>query len=121
MTFHPRSSGSSLTAIRARRCRHAIRRPIAAIQVARDLDHAIHLHNATDYGLVGAIFTADSASETRFLAEAQAGMLSINRARPAFSPAGPFVGWKSSGFGPPEDGRWNRDTYTRPQAHYRPD
>ena len=94
--------------------------PLAAIQVARDLDHAIHLHNATDYGLVGAIFTTETASETRFLAESQAGMLSINRARPAFSPAGPFVGWKSSAFGPPEHGPWNRDTYTRTQAHYRP-
>ena len=94
--------------------------PLAAIQVARDLDHALHLHDATDYGLVGALFTTDPAAETRFLAEAQAGMLSINRARPAFSPAGPFVGWKSSAFGPPEHGRWNRDTYTRTQAHYRP-
>ena len=95
--------------------------PLAAIQVARDLDHAIHLHNASDYGLVGALFTTDAAAETRFLAEAEAGMLSVNRARPAFSPAGPFVGWKSSAFGPPEHGRWNRDTYTRPQAHYRAD
>lgn len=94
--------------------------PLAAIQTARDLDHAIHLHNASDYGLVGAIFTSEASSETRFLAKAQAGMLSINRARPAFSPAGPFVGWKSSAFGPPEHGRWNRDTYTRTQAHYRP-
>ena len=93
---------------------------VAAIQTARDLDHAIHLHNASDYGLVGAIFTSEASSETRFLAEAQAGMLSINRARPTFSPAGPFVGWKSSAFGPPEHGRWNRDTYTRTQAHYRP-
>ena len=93
--------------------------PLAAIQVARDLDHSIHLHNATNYGLVGAIFTTDPAAQTRFIAEAQAGMLSVNRARPAFSPAGPFVGWKSSAFGPPEHGRWNRDTYTRPQAHYR--
>ena len=94
--------------------------PLAAIQVARDLDHAIHLHNATDYGLVGAIFTTAATAETRFLAEAQAGMLSINRARPAFSPTGPFVGWKSSAFGPPEHGPWNRDTYTRTQVHYRP-
>ena len=95
--------------------------PLAAIQVARDLDHALHLHNATSYGLVGAIFTTEMESERRFLAEAQAGMLSINRARPAFSPAGPFVGWKASAFGAPEHGRWNRDTYTRPQAIYRAD
>lgn len=95
--------------------------PLAAIQVARDRDHAIRLHNATNYGLVGAIFATEPAAEARFLAEAKAGMLSINRARPAFSPAGPFVGWKSSAFGSPEHGRWNRDTYTKSQAHYRPE
>ncbi len=95
--------------------------PLAAIQVARDLTHAIALHNAIDFGLLGALYTADPASERRFVDEAEAGMLSINRARPAFAAAGPFSGWKRSGFGPPEHGRWNRDTYTRPQAIYRRD
>lgn len=93
--------------------------PLAAIQIARDLDHAIALHNATGFGLVGAIYTADAKSERRFLGEADAGILSIGQARPAFSASGPFGGWKNSGFGPPEHGRWNRDTYARPQAHYR--
>ena len=50
---------------------------------------------------------------------AQAGMLSINQARPHFSPAGPFSGWKNSGFDSAEHGHWNRDAYTRPQAIYR--
>ncbi|MCY7279627.1 MAG: aldehyde dehydrogenase family protein [Sphingomonas bacterium] len=95
--------------------------PLAAIQLARDLDHAIALHNASDFGLVGAIYTNDPATEHLFLAPAEAGMLSINRARPAFAASGPFVGWKASAFGPPEHGRWNRDVYTKPQAHYRPE
>ena len=93
--------------------------PLAAIQVARDLDHAIVLHNATDFGLVGAIYTNDPAAEHRFLEAAEAGMLSINRARPPFAASGPFVGWKASAFGPPEHGRWNRDVYAKLQAHYR--
>ena len=95
--------------------------PLAAIQVARDLDHALALHNATDFGLVGAIYTTDPAAESRFLEHAEAGILSINRARPRFAASGPFVGWKASAFGPPEHGRWNRDVYTRAQAHYRSD
>jgi alpha-ketoglutaric semialdehyde dehydrogenase len=45
-------------------------------------------------------------------------MLSINRARPAFAAEGPFIGWKASGYGTPEHGRWNRDFYTRAQAIY---
>lgn len=95
--------------------------PLAAIQTARDLDHAIALHNASDFGLLGALYTTDPAVERRFLGQAEAGMLSINRARPPFAASGPFVGWKASAFGPPEHGRWNRATYARPQAHYRPD
>lgn len=95
--------------------------PLAAIQFARDFDHAIALHNATSFGLVGAIYTTDPEAERRFLEQAEAGMLSINRARPPFAALGPFVGWKASAFGAPEHGRWNRDTYARPQAHYRPD
>ena len=40
------------------------------------------------------------------------------RARPPFAAEGPFVGWKASGYGTPEHGRWNRDFYTRAQAIY---
>ncbi len=93
--------------------------PLAAIQVAHDFDHALALHNATRFGLLGALYSTDPDSERRFLDRAQAGMLSINRARPPFSAAGPFTGWNESGYGTPEHGRWNRETYARPQAIYR--
>ena len=86
--------------------------------MAEDFDHALRLHNATSYGLLGAIFTHDPAHEARFIDQAQAGILSVNQARPAFASTGPFVGWKSSGYGPPEHGRWNREFYARPQAVY---
>jgi len=93
--------------------------PVAAIIRADDLDHAIRIHNNVEQGLVGAIYTGDAAAQSRFLEQAQAGILSVNRARPAFSSAGPFVGWKASGYGVPEHGRWNRDFYTRVQVVYR--
>jgi acyl-CoA reductase-like NAD-dependent aldehyde dehydrogenase/nicotinamidase-related amidase len=92
--------------------------PLGAIVRVPDLAAAIAAHNATDMGLVGALFTQDAASAEQFLASALAGMLSINRARPAFAAGGPFIGWKASGYGPPEHGRWNRDFYTRAQAFY---
>jgi acyl-CoA reductase-like NAD-dependent aldehyde dehydrogenase len=92
--------------------------PVAGLVVAEDFDQALRLHNGTTYGLVGALFTRDPGHEARFLDRAEAGILSINQARPAFASAGPFVGWKSSGYGPPEHGRWNRDFYARPQAVY---
>jgi acyl-CoA reductase-like NAD-dependent aldehyde dehydrogenase len=69
-------------------------------------------------GLIGALFTQNEEAVEHFLAEAEAGMLSINRARPAFAPGGPFAGWKASGYGTPEHGRWNRDFFARAQAIY---
>lgn len=92
--------------------------PLAAIIRAADLESALQVHNATGMGLLGALFTTNKAAKRRFLAEAQAGMLSINRARPQFAAEGPFAGWKQSAYGVPEHGRWNRDFYTRAQAIY---
>ncbi len=93
--------------------------PLAAVVRAHNFDQAIALHNRSAFGLVGALYSADPANQARFLDQAQAGMLSIGRARPALSAAGPFVGWKASAYGAPEHGRWNREAYTRPQAIYR--
>lgn len=92
--------------------------PLAALVRVPNLTAAIAAHNATGMGLLGAVFTQDEAAVDQFLAGAQAGMLSVNRARPPFSAEGPFVGWKASGYGTPEHGRWNRDFYTRAQAVY---
>jgi acyl-CoA reductase-like NAD-dependent aldehyde dehydrogenase len=92
--------------------------PVVALLPAKDLNEAIALHNRGEHGLVGALFSRARADISRFLAEAEAGILSINQARPPFAGSGPFVGWKASGFGVPEHGRWNRDFYTRVQAVY---
>ena len=92
--------------------------PLCALYRASDFDQAVAIHNFGDFGLLGALFSADPSRQAQFLRSAQAGILSIGRARPAFSAAGPFVGWKASGFGPPEHGRWNREAYTRTQAIY---
>ena len=92
--------------------------PLAAIVRVGNFDAAIQAHNATDMGLLGALFTANEKAKSRFMAEAEAGILSINRSRPPFAADGPFLGWKASGYGPAEHGRWNRDFYTRAQAIY---
>lgn len=92
--------------------------PLALLFGAAGLDDAIAMHNGVDQGLLGAIYSTDKANQSAFLSRAQAGMLLINQARPRFSSSGPFIGWKASGFGPPEHGRWNREVYTRAQAIY---
>lgn len=92
--------------------------PVAVLLEADDLDHALALCNGVDHGLLAAIFSADPRQHERFLAEARAGILAINQARPAFDAAAPFGGWKRSGHGPPEHGRWDREFYARAQAVY---
>lgn len=93
--------------------------PIASIMRARDFEEALELHNRSSFGLLGALYSTDEKNVAKFLARAEAGILSLGRARPPFAASGPFSGWKASGFGTPEHGRWNRDFYTRPQAIYR--
>lgn len=93
--------------------------PIATLLHASDFEEAIKLHNGTGFGLLGALYATDEDRISRFAASAQAGLLSVGRARPPFAAAGPFAGWKASGFGIAEHGRWNRDFYTQAQALYR--
>jgi acyl-CoA reductase-like NAD-dependent aldehyde dehydrogenase len=92
--------------------------PVAALVPAADLADAIRIHNQVEYGLLGALFSPNQAAQQQFLQRAEAGILVINEPRPAFASAGPFIGWKASGYGPPEHGRWNRDFYTKVQALY---
>lgn len=93
--------------------------PLAVLLCASDLEHALRLCNQTRYGLVAGIFTDDENSQRRFIAHAEAGILLINQGRPEFDSAAPFAGWKSSGLGIPEHGRWDRDFYTQTQTLYR--
>jgi aldehyde dehydrogenase (NAD+) len=93
--------------------------PIGSVMRVADFDQALELHNRSRFGLLGALYTSDEAHAAEFASRAEAGILSIGRARPPFAASGPFTGSKASGYGIPEHGRWNRDFYTAPQAIYR--
>ena len=92
--------------------------PLAAIVRVPDLDSRRSPHIMRLTWACSARCSRGSGAAERSSTEAQAGMLSINRARPPFAAEGPFIGWKASGYGTPEHGRWNRDFYTRAQAIY---
>nr|WP_279639110.1 aldehyde dehydrogenase family protein [Sphingomicrobium sediminis] len=92
--------------------------PVAMIDAYSDLDKAIERANATPYGLLAATFGFDLATQDELADALHYGMVSHDAARPPFSANGPFSGWKASGYGPPEHGRWNRDFYARVQARY---
>lgn len=54
--------------------------------------------NDTEYGLAGAVFTADGSRALRVIKEIRAGITWINCYNPAFNEA-PWGGYKESGIG----------------------
>jgi acyl-CoA reductase-like NAD-dependent aldehyde dehydrogenase len=92
--------------------------PVAVIQVARDLDEAIALANAVPQGLLAVLVGGDATARAKFAANVVAGMLQFGPGPLAIDPDAPFIGWKASGSGVAEHGRWDREFYARPQTHY---
>ncbi len=93
--------------------------PIIGLMPARNADEALALTNGTDYGLAFAIFTEDDAVAERFMTEVEAGMCHINLPTSFRDPSMPLTGWKASGQGVPECGRFAQEFYTHPKAIYR--
>lgn len=72
--------------------------PVAPITTFADTDEAVLLANATEYGLVSYVYTADLGNGLRVGEQLDSGMVGINR--PVVSdPAAPFGGTKQSGLG----------------------
>ena len=72
--------------------------PIAMMFKAADIDAAIHLANATPFGLGASVWTRDDAERARFERDLESGMVAVN-AMLASAPEAPFGGIKRSGHG----------------------
>lgn len=92
--------------------------PVAVILPADDLDHALALANSVEHGLLAALCSESEAKRRRFAEAAEAGILQLAPGPLDVHPEAPFGGWKASGLGPPEHGRWDLEFYARPQAVY---
>jgi len=74
--------------------------PHLSVMRADDLDHAIHLANATPYGLTSGIHTLDLREQLYWSSRIQAGNLYINRSiTGAIVQRQPFGGFKASSYG----------------------
>lgn len=92
--------------------------PVAIIQEALGLEHAIELANAVPHGLVAGLVGGSADQRAQFIESIAAGIVKLGAGPVPVHPDAPFVGWKASGSGPPEHGRWNREFYAKPQAVY---
>jgi succinate-semialdehyde dehydrogenase/glutarate-semialdehyde dehydrogenase len=72
--------------------------PVAAIRVVRDVDEAIQVANASNFGLGASVWTRDEALAERIARRIEAGIVYIN-APVASDPRVPFGGVKNSGYG----------------------
>ena len=72
--------------------------PIMPIYSFNDEADIVAMANDTEYGLAGAVFTADGSRALRVIKEIRAGITWINCYNPAFNEA-PWGGYKESGIG----------------------
>lgn len=72
--------------------------PVAAVTAFYDEDEVVARANATQYGLVAYVVTANGARQLRMGRVLEYGMVAINRAKITGAPI-PFGGWKQSGLG----------------------
>lgn len=73
--------------------------PILAALSFRDEEHAVELANATQFGLVAGVWTADGARQFRIAKRIRSGQVFINNYGAGGGVELPFGGVKSSGYG----------------------
>jgi aldehyde dehydrogenase (NAD+) len=71
--------------------------PVLAIIRCADEDDAVRIANSTQYGLAGAVWSADRERAVAVARRLRTGQVDINGAR--FNPSAPFGGYKQSGNG----------------------
>jgi len=93
--------------------------PVLVAQRAASFDHALELCNGVRQGLIAALFSASPSHQEKFLRQARAGVLKLNRATADADAVSPLGGWKASGVGPAEHGPSDREFFCRVQTIYR--
>jgi benzaldehyde dehydrogenase (NAD) len=86
--------------------------PVAPITVVDTEEEALALVNATPYGLVNAVFTADMARGLAFAERVHSGMVHVNDATPLDEAHVPFGGLGMSGVGGRSGGEANLEEFT---------
>jgi len=92
--------------------------PVLPVAVAHDADDALRLANTGRYGLSASIFSRDTDKAAAMARRIEAGIVHVNLHTAYREPSLAVAGWRESGRGLPECGRFARDFFTRPRAVY---
>ena len=92
--------------------------PVTVIQSCRNFDDAMDKCNGVKQGLIANLYSTNPLYKEQFLDKVEAGVIRINPTTFLIHPEASFLGWKASGIGPAEHGRWEREFFTRPQSLY---
>ncbi|MGH8913185.1 MAG: NAD-dependent succinate-semialdehyde dehydrogenase [Acidimicrobiia bacterium] len=90
--------------------------PVMPVISFDDIDEAIAVANATDYGLAAYVYTRDLATAFKVSEELEFGMIGINDWHPS-TPEAPFGGMKQSGLGR-ESGVEGIHEYVEPKTRF---
>jgi alpha-ketoglutaric semialdehyde dehydrogenase len=91
--------------------------PVLPVLASRDATDAIRLANTGCYSLSASIFCRNESAAV-WARQIEAGIVHLNLHTAYREPALPVGGWRESGRGLPECGRFARDFYTRSRAFY---
>ena len=92
--------------------------PIINIFKTNNIESAISFSNIGKYGLSFSIYTTDNKTAETFIKNIDASLCHVNLPTPYRDVALPFSGWKQSGKGIPESGRFSRDAFTKTKVVY---
>jgi aldehyde dehydrogenase (NAD+) len=92
--------------------------PVLPVASAQDADDAVRLANTGRYGLSASVFAGDPRRAAEVAVRLEAGIVHANLHTAYREPAFPVSGWRDSGRGLPECGRFVRDFFSRPRAVY---
>lgn len=92
--------------------------PVSTLVKAENFDEALHIANATPYGLSAGICTTSLKFASQFRRDMQAGMIMVNAPTAGVDYHVPFGGSKASSYGPREQGGMAMEFYTRVKTHY---
>ena len=93
--------------------------PVLMVYKANNLKDALKIVNNGPYGLSASIYTDDMKKADEFIDEAECGLAHINLPTAFREYSKPLLGWKNSGMGIPECGRFMLDLFTKPKVIYR--